>query len=408
MGLWQKLAVALSAIVVLGLVAADGAAPHQPDEAPPASTSSSQPDPTTSPLVRETKLTQVPLAGNAVVLVRPSAADADPGERERPGRGRPDSLRIIGATVAPAASLQLQPDSPAILTLNSSELKLQWNGAAAFSLVGPQGTRQLRSAGGALEPTGIVVGGQRYVLAFPVVTRSSRHANIWYRSGAVQQASLGPGRTVSFFDSNTDGVYGLDDAMTTARLAGAVAVFAPISKHVSLGGRIYEIRSIAADGSRFEHVASSQPTVKLSSRFVSSGSDLYMAVGSRQAEQNAVLVAGVSGASDSAVLPGDYEILYGLVYSPSLHKPVAIVSGGSEIAVAVGRPVVVNAGAPFRLEFAAKGDGQKVTVNPGSFRLSGKGGEVYSQYKWLSGKPPEVALLLDGKPVARLGRMGFG
>lgn len=350
-----------------------------------------------------TKLNQVQLPSAAIVLADLSGTN----RAHREGAG-PRNWRILGNTVVPDAVLTLSASSPGTIKLHNDELSLTWKGAVNYSLAGPRGTKPLRPSGATLEPVGLVLStGETYVLAFPAIGRTPNGSSLWYRSGAVQQAPLGSGKTINFYDANTDGVYRIeDDAVAIGPARGSVFAFAPISKHVAVGSEVYEIRSLAEDGSAFDCAKLDTAAQKLSLRFASSGSELHLTLGSNDAGLNCVVSAGATAAGEAAVLPGSYKVMRGLAYSPSLRKPVAMVSGGDEIAVVDGQSAVVQMGAPYKLEFTVRRAGDKFSVNPGSFRLRGKAGEIYTSYHWITNRPPEVAVV-DGKTVRRLGRMTF-
>ena len=89
-------------------------------------------------------------------------------------------------------------------------------------------------------------------------TTGALSAHVWYRSGAVEQAVGVGGQTISFYDANADGVYSMDDdGFCVGRLGGAMSVFARISKRFATSQGVFEIRSLAKDGSSFEYAKAS-------------------------------------------------------------------------------------------------------------------------------------------------------
>ena len=125
-----------------------------------------------------------------------------------------------------------------------------------------------------------------------------------------------------------------------------------------------------------------------------------MTIGSKDAELNGVVAAGPRGQSDMYVMPGAYQVLSGIVYSPQLGHAVALIDPKSiePLEVTAGQPGKLQIGGPYKLEFTV-GKGKtagQFAINPATFKVKGRVGEVYTNVKWVVGKPPTVGVVVRG------------
>jgi len=230
---------------------------------------------------------------------------------------------------------------------------------------------------------------------------------VCYRSGSVQQFEI-DGQTVNIFDHNTDGFYTLgDDSVSIGPADGPANVFAPLGKYIATSKGVYEITSLAKDGSEITYkpfkgeatgvaFANGSAETKVTAVFCNSsdGLNLVAAPGDRPAVLN--------------VLPGKYNLQYGMVYSPKTKKVIATVLPGNMAAVnaATDQSAIVTFGGPYTLEFEYQIADGKLAVSSSTFHLRGKLGEEYTNTTWAA--EPQVSLAMAGGRTTDLGKMAFG
>ena len=112
-------------------------------------------------------------------------------------------------------------------------------------------------------------------------------------------------------------------------------------------------------------------------------------------------------ATSAKVIPGSYELLYGLACSPRKQKAYAGIAPGSlpPIQVSSGGKAEAVIGGPYHLEFKHGVQGNKLTISPSGIKLKGKAGEEYVSFRW-QGKP-EVKIVSRGRTVSAAS-MAFG
>jgi len=216
------------------------------------------------------------------------------------------------------------------------------------------------------------------------------------------------GQVVSFFDANTDGYYRAgDDGVAIGVPAGRCSVFSPLGKLMATRRGVYEIVRLAEDGSEVEYRPYEGKTAKLSFAWGASELEFCAAVGSEDGGLSFALpLSSVQGA-EVTVVPGRYNLLYGLVYSPTEKKLVGSVAGGNAgaVEVAAGESRSVTFGGPYTFAFAVTAAGGHMGIHSSGSSLRGRGGEKYENFGWAS--EPQISLLSGGKSTP-LGKMEFG
>ena len=227
-----------------------------------------------------------------------------------------------------------------------------------------------------------------------------------YRSGAVHQFKL-KGQSVCLYDHNVDGAYSIgQDTIAVGPADAPFQVLVPMGKLLATGSGVYEIQSVAADGTRIQLQRLSQPQGTLSMKLA--GGDCQAKAAFTSADAGLSLVAQNADAHGLKVLPGSYALKGGLVYSPSLKKPVAILTAGKlqPVGVAAGGRGDLRLGAPFALSFeVAKQPDGNIVISSARMRLSGRAGEEYTSFTWKT--EPEISLVGGGKTLP-VGKMRFG
>ena len=259
-------------------------------------------------------------------------------------------------------------------------------------------------------------GGRQHALAFPYgyvsVERTwlfgaKRPSGfLFYRSGGVQQAMV-DGQTLAIYDHNTDGNYRIaDDSFTTAPADATYHVFAPLAKHICLDKGAYQITRLAEDGGQIELTPVAGATGKLTVAF-GGEMDVQCAFAATDAEAAMLAIARPGQPATHVAAPGKYAVVYGMVYSPALKRPVALVeAGGSRpVELAANQSATIEMGAPFKFAFTFQRQNNTLQLNSSGFQLTGKAGEAYTSYEW--SKEPEISLLAGGKSIP-IGKMRFG
>ena len=268
----------------------------------------------------------------------------------------------------------------------------------AFFLNTPGGaSAKLTPRGGAFISMPVPVPEKRkYVLAFPTVYSSTSGTSVGLRSGSVQKAKI-DGKDFAVYDDDLDGFYGAKDTFQVGR----ACVFAPISKYFTTFSSVYEFGGVDREGGEVTYSPYSGDTGKLSMKYLSRGVVAHVAFGSKDADLNLVLTGR---GKDAKVVPGSYEVLYGLATDGYMKKVYAGVVQGEFSPVKVekdGKTVAVMGG-PYRIDFEHAIKGKKLTLEPSSIKLFGRNGERYISFK-INGSP--TVSIISGGRVAQSGRI---
>jgi len=349
------------------------------------------------------KLTNAPLTAPNAVLSRPDAS----------------GVRLLNDIVFAGKQLQFPSDSEAVeYAIAGSTLKFQIADNQTFALVhnGRQGLLQRDQSG--FRPVKLKLDQNRvYTLAFPYgyvtqmmlgVGQAQRTQGLlMLRSGSGQYFTL-DGQSFCLFDSNADGYYRLsEDAIGSGRSGASCSVFAPIGRLLATSKNVYQINSIAEDGSTLDYAPYTGATGKLAVNLANSDLEIGAAFGSSDGALNFAAPFSRTRAHDLKVAAGKYSLLYGLAYSPGHRKIVASVGSGKLAAadVSADQSQKLTLGGPFDLEFALQTGGRQMTISSSSFHLRGKNGEEYANFQWDA--EPEIGLAVNGN-LRSLGKMAFG
>jgi hypothetical protein len=253
--------------------------------------------------------------------------------------------------------------------------------------------------------------GRDYILAFPAGSASSTSGSLYLRSGGVVQGAVGD-QVLSIYDDNIDGKYTLRDDCVRFGSAGALLdVFAPASRLVATRNQVYEIKSLAENGSFVEYSAYTGPTGKFAITCDSPDAELHVVMGDKRAQLNFVTMATAKEPVELTVVPGSYELLYGAVYSTRTHSMVALLGPGSlkPVVVAANQTTGVQLGGAKQLEFTVdKSPGMnQISVNSSKFHVKGVAGEEYRAYQWDSANVPQI-YASKGATSVLVGKMSLG
>ncbi len=109
--------------------------------------------------------------------------------------------------------------------------------------------------------------------------------------------------------------------------------------------------------------------------------------------------AVLTGHKPMTVPAGTYALRYGLLVNPQSRVTFAGIVAGKLPAVEVpsggDKPALASLGGPYRLAFQVSAPNRKVTIDPGSFQIFGKGEERYVDYRFKGA--PTVAV--NGKSI---------
>lgn len=351
------------------------------------------------------KLQSEALQAPEAVLSAPDAADRLSDGIVMPAK-QPASAVSISGTAKHEATIA---GTKLVITIPDEKTFALRTGEKSFKLEPIGDTRQLKPILLPLADT------RAYHLAFPygmIYTapdnQGAREGFLFYRAGGVQKFTL-DGQTVSIYDHNTDGFYRPgEDTLSTAPVDGPINVFVGFKKLVATRSSIYELQSLAADGSEMELKKLPDATGKIATAIGLPDGRAKLALGSADAGLS-FTIAG-HDRKGMAALPGRYAIQGGLVWSSGLKKAVATMGPGrmKAIEVAAGDRQVIALGEPFALTFEVQKDAPeagKVTIHSRNMHLYGKAGEEYLSFKWQS--EPEIALA-SGTKVVPVGKMEFG
>lgn len=321
-------------------------------------------------------------------------SDAQQGPRLYMGKILPGTSASFGAGGTEAALNAL--GAQMMIVRSGPQFGLRANG----------GLLPMRQAGNGFWPVAVPLDAKRsYLLAFPMLAGATNAPQIHYRCGFVMRGTLG-GQAICLYDDNLDAKFRIeDDCMRLGEASSAPTVFAPISKYIATPKGVYQIDSIAEDGSELAWSQYTGPAQKLTIGFASPEGEIHATF----ASQEMSFAAAANGRSSAAmsVVPGSYALSYGVVCAPRLQKVVAVVQAGKMQAVRVGmeRPGQMKLGGPFTIEFAYKYENGKLEIDPGRFHVRGICGEEYTNVKYAV--EPQIALV-SGKQVLPVGKMKFG
>jgi hypothetical protein len=359
--------------------------------------------PTDGATTAKAKLTSVPLSAPHAVLSKPDA----------------NSIRLLNDLVFSGTQLQFNSENAtAECSLAGTKLKFSVIDNQGFKLTYDGKAVTLQRDEMSFKPAKLRLGNDRsYVLAFPYGyvyqfqaqpgQAQQTQGMLMLRSGNGQYFSL-DGQSFCLFDSNTDGYYRLsEDAIGIGKSGGTFNVFAPLGRLLATSKGVYEITRLAEDGSELEYTPFTGPTAKLSTAVAETDLEIGVAFGSSEAGLNFAVPINSTRAADLKVVPGKYNLLYGLVYSPAMKKLVATVGPGKLPAADVSgdKASAIKLGGPFELEYTLQTTGRQMTVASNTFHLRGKNGEEYANFAWAA--EPEISLTVGGKTTA-LGKMEFG
>jgi hypothetical protein len=250
---------------------------------------------------------------------------------------------------------------------------------------------------------------QKYFLAFPYGYSSPECGFLMVRGGGTVQCQI-DGQTVMFYDDNLDGRYTLaDDSFRVACADTPIDVFAPLSEFFSTGRSIYQIDSLAEDGTALQYSSYHGAVGKLSVVSPSSDWAMVVALANSNGQMNLVSEAGGSSSDSMVVIPGQYKLLYGGVFSKKTGALVALVAPGSlpAVEVATDQTQTVQLGGSLHLEFTVNTPvADQIGIQPTSIHVKGKAGEEYTAVNFDRSKPPEVFISRGGAKVS-LGKMTF-
>jgi hypothetical protein len=340
---------------------------------------------------------------------------------ERPARviskadaGGPNG-RIASNIVVPTHTLQFGSGFNEYgINVGGAKLTLAMKGTE-FTVRNGDKTVNLRRNGIGYAPITVqtsAAGGRDYILAFPAGSASSSRGSLYTRSGGMLRGAIGD-QVFTIFDDNVDGRYTLkDDCLRVGSANASLDVFAPASKFVATPTRIYEIKSLAENGSMLEYAPYTGATGRLSIDCDWPDVELHVVIGSQQAQLNCVAMASAKAPAELPVIPGSYDLLYGAVYSTKSNSLVALLGPGSlkEVTVSAGQTAQLHLGGNLQLDFTVDkvpGKAQQIALNSSNFHVKGQAGEEYRSYQWDSNNVPQVAASRGATSVP-IGKMSLG
>ncbi len=288
-------------------------------------------------------------------------------------------------------------------TLAGEEVFITWRGNRDFTITAGGKTVGLRaiSRSYGLQPSTVTLSdGRHYTLAFPVAqvgrTPEGIQAVIFYRAGASQNGRLDD-EIVSIYDANTDGTYEPVRDSFRVGVAERPMIFAPIAEYFATSRGIYRIDEIAADGSRVVCTRHDGPAGKLDIQHASGQSELSLIIVSTDGTMSAAATAGSKVRPPLLLLPGEYHVKYGIVATVPQGRVTAVLQPDSiqPITIEEGSTARLELGPPYQLGFEARSDGMRFTLDAGSFKLTGRSGETYINYRWA--QPPDVTIHGGGR-----------
>lgn len=245
--------------------------------------------------------------------------------------------------------------------------------------------------------------GQPYALAFPGMLPSRTPKGIelrmFLRCGIVRVGMIGT-CSIGIYDDDLDGIYRLESDTVSVNTD---FVFAPLLAHLATPKGVFTLASLREDGTeiRFQPVEGETATIAVTFK----GKDLAVEVAI--ASEDTSFTTKAKG-EEMIVLPGEYHLLYGLLFSQKAMRPVAGILPGtlSSLSAEAKKKGVIALGEPFRLVFEIRKTDRKVMIHPASFRLKGEHGEEYVGFRM--GSPPPSVVWVSGKREVPLGQFEVG
>lgn len=260
--------------------------------------------------------------------------------------------------------------------------------------------RPVRVGNNMAEPVAFEIAkGKPYSIAFPSAFVSRVTASVRYRPGVMLRGTIG-GQQIALFDDNMDGKYDLTkDAVRFGINGGNIAMFSKMRKYVAAKGAVVELQDLS-DTLELTVQKYAGPTGKLNV-VADLASEMHVLVHSDEVS----ITAAPTPRHEFTVVPGEYKMTGGAVYSTSLRKIVAVVSSAEKaVTVEEGKTAVLQVGAPLALQFPVAVQGRRVTVSP-SFAMVGRGAEKYTHLKPVG--EPIVYWVINGQ-ISQAGRMEYG
>ncbi len=239
--------------------------------------------------------------------------------------------------------------------------------------------------------------GMKYAIAFPYAEIKGNNAVVYYRSGCHMTGSFS-GMPLALYDDNMNGAYGMDDGFSINKST----VYAPLSELLPSPTAVYSLGEIPEDASKLVFTRHDGDTGKIAVKFSGKGLEANFAFGGDKLN-----FTSVGKGKFLTVVPGDYQLLYGIVYCKKLKRVIAGVAKGEMQAITVdaGKQKAAVLGKPFSLIFSATRNGKKIEISP-VFRIKGKAGEIYSPLKIIG--TPTVAYRLSKKKIKSMGAFETG
>ncbi len=311
-------------------------------------------------------------------------------------------VSISDGKVLPGNSFSFRSGGALTLLIGGKEFKVSLQNGKSFISIDGRDRQMKNSAAGCKTEMLPLENRQRYMLAFPYADLRGTSARIWYRSGSAMTGRAGKG-IVSLYDDNCDGkfVIGHDSVQNNS-----AAVFAPLSKIIVTQNEVFQIDSLSEDGSEMILSPYTGSTARMTYRFASVGRGVEMHIAFKGSGTGCTGAVKVDN-RPLTVPEDEYALLYGLLYMNGSKKAVAAITPGESkpAEVKADEENVVTLGGPLSLFFTPEVSSGKLTISPGSIKIYGTAGELYTGFD-LQGAP-RVSVIVDGKEKP-LGSFGFG
>lgn len=241
---------------------------------------------------------------------------------------------------------------------------------------------------------------QSLVLTYEDGTRApyqialSRQGASWRFKRSCYRMTSYKGDKIVLIDNDSDGKYdGKGDALVIGRSTCANGM----SSMVSLKGQLYQFRvNSAGTQVQLKPVDGETGKVKLVRGHRASGKLAGAVIGNGSVSFNAA-TRGI------ALPPGTYTMSWGVLSSG---RKTAEFTAKTSVTIEAGKTAEIKWGGPFKIEFQAKRNGDKITVSPYNVKIIGAAGEKYTK---LGPRPVawgvEVVYTNTGKK-ATSGKMG--
>lgn len=250
------------------------------------------------------------------------------------------------------------------------------------SLIGPNGKPvRLAKRGEGVEAIPVPLANKRMaVVAIPIVDVNKAGASLFFRA-AMSMGGQIDGDSIALYDDDLDGTFSTGkDAFSV----GSGIVFASLGQWLPTSKGLFRIGAVDETGAKLTCQAASESTGRLDLKYASPFAEAHVVFGGKDVE------AVLTGRKPMTVLAGSYQLRYGLLVNPASRATYAGIVAGSLPAVEVpsggDKPATVAMGGPYRLDFKVTAPKRKVTIDPGTFRLFGKGEERYVDYR-IKGNP---------------------